>query len=160
MRGELLEAARVHSVVGAFYTVHNYFGYGLREFVYATALDYELSERGHQVTRELAIPVSYKGRHVAWQRIDRVVDNAVIVEIKATEKLSPADKPQIITYLRASPYQVGVLLHFGPRAKFYRVIDYPKRPSASVAPSSSSSSISSNSCPNGLGPAAAEEHET
>ena len=139
MRGELLEAARVHSIVGAFYAVYNYFGYGLRELVYATALEYELIERGHQVTRELAIPVSYKGRHVAWQRIDRVVDNAVIVEIKATEKLSPADKPQLITYLRASRYQVGVLLHFGPAAKFYRVIDYPKRRGLSVAGASSNS---------------------
>ena len=111
----------------------------------------QLIEGGHQVTRELAIPVSYEGRHVAWQRIDRVVDNAVIVEIKATEKLSPADKPQLITYLRASRYQVGVLLHFGPAAKFYRVIDYPKRRGLSVAGVSSNSSISPNSCPNGLG---------
>ena len=48
----------------------------------------QLIEGGHQVTRELAIPVSYEGRHVAWQRFDRVVDNAVIAEIKAMEKLS------------------------------------------------------------------------
>ena len=78
------------------------------------------------------------------------------LEIKATEKLSPADKPQLITYLRASRYQVGVLLHFGPAAKFYRVIDYPKRRGLSVAGASSNSSISPNSCPKGLGPGVAD----
>lgn len=139
MRGDLLEGARVHSIVGAFYAVHNYFGYGLREFVYAKALDYELVERGHVVRRELIVPVSYKGRHLAWQRIDRVVDNSVILELKATEKLSPGDKPQVVTYLRASPYHVGLLLHFGPSAKFHRFIDYPKSRDPAVTVSSRNS---------------------
>jgi len=79
---------------------------------------------------------------MAWQRLDQVVDNAVIVEVKATEKLSPADKPQLITYLRASRYHVGVLLHFGPNARFYRVIDYPKRRRVAVLESSCDSSDS------------------
>jgi GxxExxY protein len=56
-----------------------------------------------------------------------VVDRAVVVENKATEKLSPAARPQLISYLRATPFPVGVLLHFGPHPKFYRLIDFPKR---------------------------------
>ena len=127
MRGELLEAERVQSIVTAFFTVYNYYGYGLNEAVYAGALECELRARGHEVVRELAVSVEYHGRHVAWQRLDMVVDDAVIVEAKATEKLSPAAKPQVLSYLRASRFQVGMLLHFGPSPKFHRLIDSPKR---------------------------------
>src|SRR5215210_9103541 len=115
MKGELLEAERVHSIVGAFFTVYNYYGYGLREAIYAGALEYELRDRCHEVVRELLVAVSYRGRHVGWQRVDMVVDSAVIVENKATEKLSAAAGPQLISYLCVTPFQVSVLLHFGPR---------------------------------------------
>ena len=87
----------------------------------------ELNDRRHDVVRELLVAVDYRGRHVGWQRIDMVVDNAIVVENKATEKLSPAARPQLISYLRATTFQVGVLLHFGPRPRFYRFIDSPKR---------------------------------
>jgi len=141
MKGELLEAERVHSIVGAFYMVYNYYGYGLSEAIYAGALEYELIDRGHEVVRELLVATSYKGRHVGWQRLDMVVDSAVIVENKATEKLSPAARPQLISYLRATNFEVGVLLHFGPQPKFYRFIDFPKRSRNLIR------ARSSNSCP-------------
>jgi GxxExxY protein len=127
MRGELLEAERVHSIVGAFFRVFNYYGFGLNEAIYAGALEYELSDRGHRVVRELAVPVAYMGRHVAWQRLDMVVDNRVVVEIKATEVLSNAASRQLTSYLRATSFEVGVLLHFGPSPSFDRFIDFPKR---------------------------------
>ena len=110
MRGELLEAERVHSIVAAFFTVYNYYGYGLVESVYAGALEYELADRGHEVAREVAIAVSYKERHVAWQRLDMIVDRRIVIELKATEKLAPAAPQQLISYLRASTFEVGVLL--------------------------------------------------
>ena len=132
MRGELLEAERVHSIVAAFFAVYRYYGFGLNESVYAGALECELSGRGHQVVRELAVSVSYHGQHVAWQRLDLVVDDAVIIELKATEKLSPAAKSQIVSYLRASRFVVGVLLHFGPTPKFYRFVDQLKPKHGSV----------------------------
>lgn len=127
MREDLLEADRVDSIVGGFYAVYNYYRYGLNEAVYAGALELELTKRGHRVVREFAVSVEYHGQHVAWQRLDMVVDDAVIVEIKATEKLSPNAKPQLVSYLRAGPYEVGLLLHFGPSSMFYKVIDSPKR---------------------------------
>jgi GxxExxY protein len=139
MRGELLEADRVYSIVASFYTVHNYFGFGLSETIYAGALYHELVDRGHQVGREVASRVLYKGRPVAMQRLDMVVDDRVIVEIKATELLSPSARPQLLTYLRATRFEVGVLLHFGPKPNFYRFIDSPKRPSRIITPAPSSS---------------------
>ncbi len=96
--------------------------------MYAGALECELAKRGHGVARDLPVPVLYKGRQIACQRLDLVVDERVIVEIKATEKLSPAAQPQLISYLRATWFEVGVLLHFGPKPGFYRFIDYPKAP--------------------------------
>jgi GxxExxY protein len=91
----------------------------------------ELIERGHAVVRELAVDVSYKGRHVAWHRLDMVVDNRVVVEIKATEKLPPYAERQLMNYLRASSFEVGLLLHCGPRSAFHRQIDFPKGPRGS-----------------------------
>src|SRR5437868_14449074 len=127
MRCGLLEADRVHSIVGGFFDVYNYYGYGLSERVYAGALEHELRDRGHIVIRELVIDVRYKGLHAAGQRLDMVVDERVIIECKASEKIFPPDRKQLITYLRATTFEVGVLLHFGPVPRFERYIDHPKR---------------------------------
>jgi GxxExxY protein len=127
VKNELLEAERVRSIVGCFYEVYNYFGYGLVESVYTGALDHELTSRGHDVAREVAVRVGYKGRHIAWQRLDMLVDRKVIVEIKATEKLPLYAQRQLVSYLTASPYHVAVLLHFAPEPKFYRFVDSAKR---------------------------------
>src|SRR6266480_801435 len=102
-----LRSDRERSIVGAFFAVYNYYGYGLAESVYAGALEYELIDRGHSVVRELAIRVEYKGRHVAWQRLDMVVDNRVIVENKATERLPAFASRQLVNYLRVSPFCLG-----------------------------------------------------
>ncbi|MEP7065531.1 MAG: GxxExxY protein [Gemmatimonadota bacterium] len=127
MQCELLEAERVRSIVGGFFNVYNYYGFGLSERVYAGALEYELRDRGHVVLRELVIDVRYKGRHVAAQRLDMVIDDRVIVENKAAVKLTSIDRVQLITYLRATDFKVGILLHFGPVPRFERYIDHPKR---------------------------------
>ncbi|MDB4877378.1 MAG: GxxExxY protein [Gemmatimonadetes bacterium] len=113
----------LHSIVGAFYSVYNYYGYGFVESVYCGGMEYELTDRGHHVAREVAIAIEYKGRHVAWQRIDMLVDGKVIVEIKATELLPPYAKRQLVNYLRATPMKTGLLLYFGPRARFWRIMD-------------------------------------
>jgi GxxExxY protein len=127
MQGELLEAERVRSIVGGFFDVYNYYGYGLSERVYAGALEHELRDRGHVVIRELVIDVRYKGRHAAWQRLDMVIDDRVIVENKAAERIFSSDRMQLISYLRATTFEVGVLLLFGPVARFERYVDHPKR---------------------------------
>lgn len=139
MRSELLEAGRVQSIVGGFFAVYNYYGYGSSERVYAGALAHELRDRGHAVVREMLIHVQYKGRHVSMQRLDMVVDDRVIVENKAAEKLSWADRMQLISYLRASSFEVGVLLHFGPVPRFERYIDHPKRDRPGSPPAESRS---------------------
>jgi GxxExxY protein len=135
MQGELLEAELVRSIVGGFFDVYNYFGYGLSERVYSGALAHELRERGHIVVRELLVNIRYKGRHAAAQRLDMVIDDKIIVENKAVEKLCLADRTQLINYLRATKFEVGLLLHFGPAPRFQRYIDHPKiAPPSHISP--------------------------
>ena len=122
-----IRSERERSIVGAFYAVYNYYGYGLAESVYAGALEYELIDRGHTVVRKLSVAVAYKGRHVTWQRLDMVVDNKVILEIKATEVLPKFAGRQLINYLHVTPFQLGLVVHFGPEPRFQRFIDSQKR---------------------------------
>lgn len=126
-REHLIERDRVASIAGAFYTVYNYFGYGLLERAYAGALEYELRDRGHTVTRELSIEIKYKGRHVCWQRLDFVVDDRIVLENKSAEQLPPYAQRQLMNYLRSSTFQVGLVLHYGPKPKFYKLVDTVKR---------------------------------
>jgi GxxExxY protein len=127
MQSKLLDADRAHSIIGGFFDVYNYYGYGLAESVYAGALEYELNDRGHTVVRELAVDVKYKGRHVTWQRLDMVVDNKIILEVKASETLPGFASRQLVNYLRVTPFQLGFLLHFGPEAEFHRFVDSKKK---------------------------------
>lgn len=103
------------SVIGAYYEVYNSLGYGFVEHVYAAALERELVGRGHRVGREVSVAISYKGREIARQRLDMIVDNVLVVELKAGAELPPASLRQVFSYLRATNLQIGLLFHFGPR---------------------------------------------
>jgi GxxExxY protein len=120
---DLIERDLVYSIIGAFYDVYNYYGYGLLENVYVAALHQELLDRNHSVEREAKLPIRYKDRHVGWHRADMIVDGKVIVECKATDALPAYTQRQILSYLNATPIEVGVILHFGPEAKYHRYVD-------------------------------------
>lgn len=131
MTGEkLLDGDLTGSVIGAFFEVYNTLGYGFLEHVYAMALERELRARGHEVGREVVVMVFYKDHELTNQRIDMIVDRRLIVEIKAVERLPPAAHRQIQSYLHSTLLQVGLLLHFGPRPKFYRFVSTSRRKSA------------------------------
>ena len=119
---KLLYEELTRSILACFYAVYDALGYGFLENVYCSALALELRRRGHRVTREVLTPVYYRGVQVARYRIDFVVDDAVILEIKSTEVLNPNDVRQLLNYLRATPFTVGLLLHFGPKPKFKRLV--------------------------------------
>ena len=120
--GSMLEEALTHSVIGAFYEVHQGLGFGFREYIYARALAGDLVAKGHRVEREVSVPVYYRGEPIAWQALDMVVDGKLIIETKATERLPLAAGQQLFSYLCSTNMEVGLLLHFGREAKFHRVI--------------------------------------
>ena len=123
MRTALFDEALTHSVIGAFFEVYNTLGFGFLEQLYARALEKELASRGHQVKREFAVSVQYKGELLGHQRLDMVVNDKVIVEIKATDNLHRESQRQLFNYLRATNIEVGLLLHFSPTgARFYRLV--------------------------------------
>ncbi|MDQ3517673.1 MAG: GxxExxY protein [Gemmatimonadota bacterium] len=121
-QSELMLERLTHSVVGAFFEVHNSLGYGFLEHLYRAALERELMARGHSVGREVSVPVLYKGEELGRQRLDMIVDGKLVVETKSTFELHKAATRQVYNYLRATKLEVGLLLHFGPHPRFYRVV--------------------------------------
>ena len=114
--------AITQEVLGAFYTVYNELRHGFLESVYANALACELCERGQRVAREVPITVRYRGTPVGFYRADLVVEDIVLVEIKSSRQLDPQARQQALNYLRGTDLEIGLLLHFGPRPHFERVV--------------------------------------
>jgi GxxExxY protein len=121
-RRELIEERLTHSVIGAFFEVYNALGFGFLEHIYVMALERELIARGHRVAREVSVHVTYKGHVIAVQRIDMIVDEKLVVETKSSVELPKPAQRQLFNYLRATKLEVGLLLHFGLEAHFYRLV--------------------------------------
>ena len=109
-----LEVDRIsREVVDAIYSVHSTLGPGLFESVYEVCLAHELTQRGLKVERQVALPVHYGGvRLEAGLRLDLLVENCLVVELKTVESLLPVHKAQILTYLKLSHHRVGLLVNF------------------------------------------------
>lgn len=128
MIGPYSDEALTHSIIGGFYIAYNKLGFGFLESVYASALERELVRKGHRVDRELAISVVYDGEVIARQRLDFLVDERVILELKSTAVLAPHFTRQLYNYLRATELRVGLLLHFGEKPHVHRVYcDHPPK---------------------------------
>jgi GxxExxY protein len=126
---DLLHADLTEVVIGAFYYVYNRLDYGFLESVYAAALTRVLQRTGHHVAREARVVIDFEGEPLAAQRVDMLVDGVLVVELKSTHSLSKEDHRQLASYLRGSKLQVGLLLHFGPTPKFYRMVSTRRGPS-------------------------------
>ncbi len=118
----LLENETTSHVIGAFFEVYNTLGFGFLESVYSQALELELLSRARTVQKEVVIPIWYKGQPLKPQRVDMIADDKVLIEIKSTLVLPPTAERQLLNYLCATSLKVGILLHFGPEARFYRKV--------------------------------------
>jgi GxxExxY protein len=100
-------------IVDAAYAVHSTLGPGLLESVYESCLEYELKERGLRVERQVALPVTYKKLRLnAGMRLDLVVADRIVVELKAVESLTAVHTAQILTYLKLTGLRLGFLINF------------------------------------------------
>jgi GxxExxY protein len=99
-------------IIGCALEVHRRLGPGLLENVYESALCIELEFNGLAFTRQVGIPLYYRGELIAEHRPDLVVEGQVIVEVKSVERLAPIHWAQVLTYLRATGLHVGLLLNF------------------------------------------------
>lgn len=102
-----------YEIRGAFFDVYNELGSGLLESVYEEALDFELQERGLEVARQVEVPIIYKGNELKTPlRLDLLVNNQVIVELKSVEEMKPVFAKQLLTYLKLMDKRVGLLVNF------------------------------------------------
>ena len=104
---------RSGQVVDAAMKVHSVLGPGLLESAYEACLAYELRKRGLNVCAQVPLPVAYDGMQLdLGYRIDLLVDNVVVVELKAATKLLPIHEAQLLSYLKLSKHRVGLLVNF------------------------------------------------
>ncbi len=100
-------------IIDAANDVHQALGPGLLESAYEACLAFELAERGLHVERQKQVPIKYKDMELdAGYRLDLLVDNKVVLELKAVENITPEDKTNLLTYLRLSGHRVGLLINF------------------------------------------------
>ena len=108
------------TIINAFYTVYNALGYGFLEKVYENALLHELRKRGLQAEAQQRLLVHYDGVVVGEYFADMLVENKVILELKAAEVIEESHTAQLVNYLKATRAEVGFVLNFGPEPKFER----------------------------------------
>lgn len=120
--GRLLLVETTGAIIGVFYDVYNELGYGFPEFVLQRAMVVALTQAGLEVHAETELPVWFRGRRLVKFRVDLVVAPGVIVEVKARQALDDFHLAQVMHYLKATNLEVGLLLNFGRRAEFRRVI--------------------------------------
>ena len=107
-------------ILNAFYKVHRMLGYGFNEKVYENSLAIELQKVGLRVAQKLEIEVFYEGHLVGTYEADIVVNDVVILELKAVKQLLNEHEAQLLNYLKATRIEVGLLLNFGPTAELKR----------------------------------------
>jgi GxxExxY protein len=109
-------------IIAVFYTVYNELGHGFLENVYEEALALTLMEMGFKVARQVPVPVWFRGRQIGEYRADLIVNNAVLLELKAARALDSSHEAQSLNYLRATDIEVTLLLNFGPKPHFKRLV--------------------------------------
>ena len=102
-----------YQIRGAIFDVYNELGPGLLESVYEEALVFDLQERGLKVERQVEVPIRYKGNELKTPlRLDLLIENTIVVELKSVEDMKPVFAKQLLTYLRLLDKRVGLLVNF------------------------------------------------
>jgi len=129
-------------IIGAAIEVHRHLGPGLLEAVYEECLCYELSQMGLRFNRQVHLPINYKGiKFESAYKMDLVVEDAIVIEIKAIEELLPVHAAQLLTYLKSSNKRVGLLLNFNVpilKSGLKRIVNHYAGPQPTARVSASS----------------------
>jgi GxxExxY protein len=115
-------------IIGVFYEVYNELGHGFLESVYEKSLEVALNSMGLKVCRQIEIPVSFRRQRVGVFTVDMLVEDCVLLELIAARALDSSHEAQLLNYLRATEIEVGLLLNFGLKPDFKRLIfDNPRK---------------------------------
>ena len=112
---DMPENAVTERIIKCAIAVHRELGPGLLESVYEEALDIECHIEGLQVSRQLKVPVLYRGKQIGEYKPDMLINDLVIVEIKSVERFDPVFEAQVLTYLKITNKRVGLLINFNSR---------------------------------------------
>jgi GxxExxY protein len=118
----LLHEGITDSILKTYYDVYNQLGYGFLEKVYQNAMYLELKSQGFKVEAQKPIKVYFKNQLIGEYYADLLIEDKVIVELKACELLMNVHSAQLMNYLKATEIEVGLLLNFGEDAEFKRII--------------------------------------
>jgi len=121
-RNEFKHGEVTDLVLKAFFRVYNELGYGFLEKIYENALIIAARELGLAVEQQVRVHIYFDGKVVGDHVIDLLFNNAVIVEVKAAKSLLEEHEAQLLNYLKATPFEVGLLLNFGPKPQFKRKV--------------------------------------
>jgi GxxExxY protein len=119
---DLIHKELTDEIIKAYYDVYNELGYGFLEKVYQNSLFIELKSRGFHVEAQKQIKVYYKGKEVGEYYADLIVNELIILELKAAEVIVKEHEWQLINYLRGTNIEVGLLLNFGIKPEFRRKV--------------------------------------
>lgn len=122
METDLKHGLVTDKILRVFYDVYNELGHGFLESVYHRSLVVALEAAGLKVCSRVAIPVWFRGFQVGHFEADVLVENCVLLELKAARSLDISHRAQLLNYLRATEIEVGLLLNFGDRPEFKRVV--------------------------------------
>ncbi len=109
-------------IIGVFYDVYNELGHGFLESTYAETMVIALEDAGPAVAREVPVPVWFRGRKAGQYFADLMVEDTILLELKAARSLDGTHEAQLLHYLRATNVEVGLLLNFGVRPQFRRLL--------------------------------------
>ena len=115
-------AELTRAIIGCFYDVYNELGFGFIESVYERSLCIALRAKGFEVHQQIAIPVWFRGNQVGDFDADVMVNRLVLLELKTGRAIEKAHLGQLMNYLKATEIEVGLVLNFGPKAEFKRVV--------------------------------------
>ena len=117
---EFLHKEITSKIIQSFYKVYNILGYGFLEKVYENAMRIDISKSGSHVEQQKNIKVFYESEQVGDYYADLLVENLIIVELKAAETICDEHETQLLNYLRATDIEVGLLINFGKKAEIKR----------------------------------------
>ncbi len=124
----LKHSGLTEQIIGIFYDVYNELGYGYLESVYETCMCIALAEAGFEVRRQCSIPVWFRKQQVGEYYADIVVNDLIILELKSARAIDRAHEAQLLHYLKSTQFEVGLILNFGERPQFKRMVfDNPRK---------------------------------
>jgi GxxExxY protein len=119
---QYLHQEKTEEIIKAFYKVYNTLGFGFLEKVYHNAMLIELGKSGFELKSQYPIKVHYEGKMIGDYYADIIVDDLVVLELKAAEALCEEHEFQLVNYLKATEIEIGLLLNFGKKPQFKRKI--------------------------------------